>query len=318
MNLDKNSKQIRMLKLYSAFLNGEIIRKEEQAHLYGVTEKSIQRDIEELRNFFEDQMISGKEYRSIVYSQKLGGYHLIQSESKFLTNSEILAVCKILLESRAFVRRELDPILDKLLSCCVPKENVKLVSTRIGNERIHYMEPHHGRTFIEPLWTLETAIQEQTLIDIQYKKLQGTEPVLRRLQPVGILFSEFYFYLTAFILDIDKKEHFENPDDLFPTIYRVDRIEKITVCDEHFEVPYRTRFEEGEFRKRVQFMYGGKLQTVKFIYSGPSIESVLDRLPTAQILGVENGQYTISAEVFGKGIDMWLRSQGEYVRRLAP
>jgi hypothetical protein len=61
-------------------------------------------------------------------------------------------------------------------------------------------------------------------------------------------------------------------------------------------------------------MYGGKLQTVKFKYSGSDIDAVLDRLPTAQVLSEEGGVYTVSAEVFGKGIDMWLRSQGEFVQ----
>ena len=71
--------------------------------------------------------------------------------------------------------------------------------------------------------------------------------------------------------------------------------------------------KEGEFRKRIQFMYGGKLQKVKFKYKGTSVEAVLDRLPTAKILEEKDGVYTISAEVFGKGIDMWLRSQGDMV-----
>ena len=60
-------------------------------------------------------------------------------------------------------------------------------------------------------------------------------------------------------------------------------------------------------------MYGGKLQRVKFLYKGDSLEAVLDRLPTAKILNEEDGVYTISAEVFGKGIDMWLKSQGDLV-----
>ena len=60
-------------------------------------------------------------------------------------------------------------------------------------------------------------------------------------------------------------------------------------------------------------MYGGKLQKVKFKYTGPDVDAILDRLPTAQILDEENGAYIISAEVFGTGINMWLRSQGTYV-----
>ena len=60
-------------------------------------------------------------------------------------------------------------------------------------------------------------------------------------------------------------------------------------------------------------MYGGKLETIKFHYTGPSIEAVLDRLPTAEILEQDDEGWTISAEVFGKGIDMWLNSQGQYI-----
>ena len=127
------------------------------------------------------------------------------------------------------------------------------------------------------------------------------------------MFSEFYFYLTAFIDDSEVREHFDVLNDSFPTIYRIDRIKNLTVLDERFRIPYRDRFEEGEFRKRIQFMYGGKLKKIKFKYSGSSVEAVLDRLPTAQILDETEGVYTLSAEVFGDGIDMWLKSQGENV-----
>ena len=49
-----------------------------------------------------------------------------------------------------------------------------------------------------------------------------------------------------------------------------------------YHVPYSDRFQEEEFHKRVQFMYGGRLKKVKFKYSGLSIEAVLDRLSTAK------------------------------------
>ena len=63
-------------------------------------------------------------------------------------------------------------------------------------------------------------------------------------------------------------------------------------------------------------MYGGKLQKVKFEYSGTDVDAVLDRLPTARIIKEEDGRYVIEAEVFGKGIEMWLRSQGDTVTLL--
>ena len=60
-------------------------------------------------------------------------------------------------------------------------------------------------------------------------------------------------------------------------------------------------------------MYGGKLQKVRFKYSGNDVDAILDRLPTAKVISEEDGVYTINAEVFGKGIDMWLRSQGDLI-----
>ncbi len=93
----------------------------------------------------------------------------------------------------------------------------------------------------------------------------------------------------------------------------MDRIKELEVLEEYFRIPYANRFEEGEFRKRIQFMYGGVLQKVRFKYTGMSVDSVLDRLPTARIVSEEGEAYEIEAEVFGKGIDMWVRSQGERI-----
>ena len=57
----------------------------------------------------------------------------------------------------------------------------------------------------------------------------------------------------------------------------------------------------------------GELQKIKFYYKGPNVEAVLDRLPTAKILQQDAKGYLISAEVFGVGIEIWLRSQGDMV-----
>ena len=304
----ETEKGMRLLYLYRELTEGQGIQKQEAAIRFGVNERSIQRDIEDLRNFLAEQNPPAE----IRYNVKDKRYYLISNEQRFLTRGEALAVSKILLESRSMKKAGMNPILDKLLSACVSLEDRQAVRRIISNERFYFIEPHHGKTLTEQLWTLAQAIQAQSVLQVRYRTQTGDERQ-RTLHPVGLMFSEFYFYLTAFIEDIDRAEHFENPDDLSPTIYRVDRLEQITMLDKHFSVPYTKRFSEGEFRKRVQFMYGGKLQTVHFTYSGPSVEAVLDRLPTAEILSEKDGTYEIRAEVFGKGIEMWLRSQGENI-----
>ena len=63
-------------------------------------------------------------------------------------------------------------------------------------------------------------------------------------------------------------------------------------------------------------MYSGELHQVRFEYSGPSIEAVLDRLLTADILEENDRVYVLSVEGIRKVINIWLRSQGEYVKLL--
>ena len=167
--------------------------------------------------------------------------------------------------------------------------------------------------FIDRMWELGGAIREARYIEISYYRTKDKKTVKRKLQPLAIMFSEYYFYLTAFIDDETVRQRFDVINDSFPTIYRIDRIKKMTVLEERFHIPYSSRFEEGEFRKRVQFMYGGKLQKITFKYSGTDIDAILDKLPTAEILDEEDGIYTVRAEVFGTGIEMWLRSQGSYI-----
>ena len=299
-------KSARLLEIYSRLSEGAVLKKSELAQDFHVTQRSIQRDIEDLRCFFAERHLE----QDVIYDTKLRGYRLIQATPKGLSNSEILAVCKILLESRSMRKDEMLPILDKLICCAVPESSQKAVKALIANEELHYVEPHHNRPILDGLWEIGQAIKNQQIIEIEYERMKEPRLVRRRVQPVGIMFSEYYFYLTAFLED---KTVFENPDDLFPTIYRIDRIHSFKVLDEHFRIPYTSRFEEGEFRKRIQFMYGGKLERVKFRYSGPSIEAVLDRLPTARILSQDENGWTVEAEVFGKGIEMWLRSQGDFI-----
>lgn len=145
-------------------------------------------------------------------------------------------------------------------------------------------------------------------------RTKDKKEVERTLQPLAIMFSEYYFYLAAFIDDEKVREDFTVKDDKFPTIYRIDRITDLKVLNKKFNIVYGNRFQEGEFRKRIQFMYGGKLRKIKFLYKGASPESVLDKLPTAKVIDETGEGYIITAEVFGDGIDMWIRSQGDLIK----
>lgn len=296
----------RIISLYNRVVDGEVLVKANEAARYGVNEKSIQRDIDDIRAYFADESESNRE---LIYDRSKKGYVMVQNTQKPLTNSEILTVCKILLESRSLVKEEMYPIIDKLLQYCVPDRNFRQVSELIGNEKLHYLEPHHGKKFVDDMWDISSAVYEHRLMRIRYQKLKEPDAVMRLIQPVGIMFSEYYFYLCAFICASEEMP--DVPKRPFPTIYRIDRIAEYEILSEHFRVPYSDRFQEGEFRKRIQFMFGGELRTIRFKYKGLSIEAVLDRFPTAEIIEHDESGWTVKAEVYGDGVDIWLRGQGD-------
>ena len=298
----------RIINLYNRLVEGEVLNKADEAARFEVNERSIQRDLEDIRAYLANDPESNGE---LIYDRTQKGYVLVQNQKKSLTNSEILTVCKILLESRSLTKEEMYPIIDKLLQCCVPYGNYKKVSDLIKNEKFHYLEPHHGKKFVDTMWDIGSAVNEHRLMKIRYQKLKEPDKVMRMIQPVGIMFSEYYFYLCAYISASEETP--DVPKRPFPTIYRLDRIAEYEILDDHFRVPYADRFQEGEFRKRIQFMFGGELRTIKFLYKGLSIEAVLDRFPTAEVLNHDDKGWLVKAEVYGDGVDIWLRGQGDLV-----
>ena len=154
MNCTPTYKSDRLLYIHARLANGDVLNKKELAQRFCVTERSIQRDIESLRCFFTEQGL----HQDILYDKKVHGYRLECETSGMLSNSEILAVCKILLESRSMKKEEMMPILDKLLNCCVPEENRKAVTKLIANERYHYIPPRHEKKVLSGLWEIGQAI----------------------------------------------------------------------------------------------------------------------------------------------------------------
>ena len=298
---DTENKGPRLLDMYERLSRGEILTKKELAETYGVTVKTIQRDIDELRTYLAETSLRCG-HGEIQYDPAKKGYELIRSTYEHLNHKEILALAKILLESRALEPGELHTILDKLTAESPPKDR-SVITDIIKNESFYYVPLQHRKKLLDPLWDLSLAIRNQEILHIHYIRQDGVERQ-HDVKPMAILFSEFYFYLVAF-----KEE-----ETAFPTIFRVDRIKSMEKTGKAFHIPYGDRFKDGEFRKRVQFMYPGPLRRVKFTYSGPSVEAVLDRLPTAKILEEKDGVYTIVAEAYGIGIDMWLGSQGDRVK----
>lgn len=303
-------KQERILEIFFRGLRGEDISVQALANEYEVSTKSITRNINDLKAFLSDhrELVGNTE---LQYSHQDRCYRLYMDE--FLSSKELFALTEVMIGARAFSQEELLRLVDKLRRFTTPDDRVKL-GDMIRKELYHYSQVRHDCESVqERLWQLVNCINEKREISVDYYRMDR-KWVTHRLRPASVMFADYYFYLIAF--KIDKKS--ENP-----TYFRVDRIKELTIHRKQFTAEEAPGFDEGWLRDRSLFMWPGPLRTIRFEFNGPSVQAVLDKLPTANIIDrfpMPNGsiKYLIEAETYGDGIKMWLLSQGSWVKVLSP
>ena len=159
MKVMQRDKKFRALEIYDRFRRGEKLLIENLANEYGVSLKTIQRDIDELRNYLCEKKGEIGEFE-IKVENKHYVYKAVSDSDNTLTQKEILAVSKILLESRALTKNEMVPLIKKFQNQLSHKSK-KEVDDLILDELHHYIELQHGKELLEILWDLSIAIREK-------------------------------------------------------------------------------------------------------------------------------------------------------------
>ena len=311
MNEDttKDFKAERMLRLLFRALKGEALSASALANESNISTRSVTRDINDLKAFLADnrELLGNAELK---YSSTNHCYTL--EMDNLFTNKELFTLSKVLIGSKAFSHKELSSIIWKLKSHTSTSDKKKLENL-ISKELLHYTEVGSDcDSIIDNVWKLTSYIQENRAITINYYKMNRIK-VKHKIIPLSIMFSEYYFYLIAY------KYENNNLDEVATPIYfRIDRITDITVHREQISLSKEQEFDEGLLRKRSQFMWPGPLRRIRFEFTGPSLQAILDRIPTAKVIKQFNGKSIIEAEVYGDGIKMFLLSQGSWVKVTSP
>ena len=303
---EKEIKTSRIMELFFRAIKGEALSVRKLADEYNVSPRSITRDINDLKAFLSDHSdILG--YAELIYSSSSHCYTL--NMDSFLTNKELVAISKILIGSRAFNTQELLEIIKKLKTNTTPSDRSRLESL-IGKELYTYDEINFDcESIIDNLWKITECIENKSVITIRYHKMDRSV-VNRRIMPISILFSEYYYYLIAYNCESEKSDT--------PVYFRIDRIIGITIHREKYTLTQEQSIDEGLLRRKSHFMWPGPNRKIRFEFSGPSVQAILDRIPTAKIVDRHENIYTLEAEVFGTGIKMYLLSQGAWVKVIGP
>ena len=302
----ESTRQDRVLEIFFRALRGEDITVSALANEYGVSTKSISRSIGDLKACLADhrELVGNTEFE---YSHQDKCYRLYMDE--FLTNKELFALVEVMIGARAFSKMELLTLTDKLKRFTTAEDRPKL-NELIRRELYHYPEVKHDCESVEDrLWQIVNCITDHKEITIEYYRMDRKWKT-HRVRPASVMFTDYYFYLIAFMADGNVEK---------PYYFRLDRIKDITEHRKKFSTDDIPEFDEGLLRKRSTFMWQGKLRTIRFEFSGPSVQAVLDKLPTAKIIErLGDKKYLIEAETYGDGIKMWLLSQGAWVKVVAP
>lgn len=298
-------KKNRVLDIFYRAMKGESLSVAQIANEYDVSTKSVSRDINEIKNFLSDNRdIVGN--TELKYSSSSKSYYL--EFENFLLSKELLALMKMMIACRGFSKMDVLELSSKLKKF-VSYNDRALLEKLLSKEMYHYHEVNHDcKSIIDNIWQLTHCIDKKKEISVTYYKMDR-RLVERRIKPIAILFSDYYFYLIAYHSD---------KDDWKPLYYRVDRIVNIVEHRSHFELDAKHDFDEGELRSKIQFMFPGEYRKIKFEYSGPSVQAILDKIPTARIIDVREGKKIIEAETYGTGVNMFLLSQGKMVKVLEP
>ena len=76
MESEYDLKGFRILKIYSDLLEGKVVKKKEYAEYFGVHERSIQRDIDDIRSFMDMENSKTGVLNSVIYDRTNKGYQL--------------------------------------------------------------------------------------------------------------------------------------------------------------------------------------------------------------------------------------------------
>lgn len=304
---DKTVQAQRLLEILYRGMRGQDLSTQRLAQQMGVDKKTITRDKNAIRQFLADNhaLVGDADLR------REGNVHKLYL-GDFLLDQELFVIIKMILGTRALSHADMELLVKKLQDVTTGGHEAVLQSL-LASELAHY-EPigHANESIITTIWQLIRSIEAEQEIAITYHGRDDTldaNPRNKRIRPLAVLFSEHYFYLLAHPVG----EAWENY-----RRFRVDRILGITIPRKQPESSSLPRLSDGELRNKNPYMTWGELVTVKFWYNAPSVQAILDRLPTARVVEQKNGSTLIEAQGYGEGLRYVLLSFGRLVQVTEP
>ena len=181
---DRTGHSQRLLSMYDVLQRGCGLSTRSLQERFGVTAKSVQRDIAELREYISQEYAQSV-YGNIEYNRVRKEYYWRNRSDMLLHEREILLIATILLESRGLTNGELHKIIDKMLVQCSP-ESEKHIRNLLKNEMFLYKQTNNSKSLGKILWVLSEAKLNQQYVRIGYRKVGASGDRKLTVMPRGM------------------------------------------------------------------------------------------------------------------------------------
>lgn len=329
----KDNSGKRQLDILLRLLDGEVLSKKSLEQTYGVSSRTIQNDMAQIKSVLEEKI--SRSYDLLpsntkldesfaehfqLQTEKRGHYYLkynitkLSQQATSLTQPESLVLLKILLESRALQKGEIDVLLTKIIDL---GEVSHSLNTSILNEKYHYTgvpkEP-----IMETLSLIQYAIENKLEIHFDYTKNFKTQRFKK--VPEQLYFQDLYFYMVS-----DKHSAQDDRELEQLNKFKINNMKHIELHNHSKGLNPKDRFQVGVMRNQSGIWgYLGKPITLSIeFYYDPTY--VLDRFPGAvirsQYFDELRQQYVSRIDIptnDGYGVKMWLLMQSDQLKILSP
>ncbi|AQP53583.1 hypothetical protein CBF34_00540 [Vagococcus penaei] len=301
--------QARIVDILLRLLNGECLTKAELMGDYQKQDSTIQRDMAIIEDALQSHLELSSSSLGILNRENKGQYYLEQEKvSTELTDTELLAIVKILCSVRIFNKEESDQIIEKLVTLA---DDPKQIQESIKNERFYY-QGIIDEGLLARIEFVQDAIVNRRKIEFSYTK-NNTTVTFQRI-PTAIYFADLYFFMLS-------ASHTAQDDVDLSMLnkFRINNMVNPKIISSHNKTQYRDKFEAGILRNQTVLPFLGNPTTIVLdFYYDPAY--VLDRFPESKIIQVnEDGSVRIKIKGNdGYGVKMWALGQGDMVKVIAP
>ena len=268
-----------------------------------ITERSFDRDIENIRNFLCEIHAN----HELIFKRDCNSYCLTNCQDKNISALEISAFFDILLSSRAFRSDEMDGCINTLCRLIPAGERTQVLEL-LHNGLENYVGSRHNKAILKLHWDLGQSILRRQIIEFEYHKSNGTKNQYS-VSPISVIFSNHNFYLLAFI---------EGEMLPYPSAFRLDRFDSFKITGKSYPAKVIEKYNSAKYGQHFISAQEGALIDIKLKCQNIAVEDVLDNIPNARIIQTNDDFAIIKVKVFREGFLRWVLGEGETVEIIEP